>query len=134
MSAPTVRDLSRQRYAFRRLTLVAHSYAHDRGFWSSIPLCDIADGEDAPLIGKEIGRDTREMLGYRLALIAGEAHEAVDALRKNEDWRDAVADELADVLLRVFDFAGATGIDMDEAVRRVRERSEARPHMHGKHA
>jgi NTP pyrophosphatase (non-canonical NTP hydrolase) len=39
--------------------------------------------------------------------------------------------ELADVLIRVFDFAGKEGIDLDAALRTKMEYNKGRPHMHG---
>lgn len=66
----------------------------------------------------------------RLALIHSEVSEALEAVRKDDESN--LAEELADILIRVFDLAGGYGIDLDTAVTEKMEKNRNRPHMHGK--
>lgn len=43
-----------------------------------------------------------------------------------------IPSEMADVIIRIFDFCGKHGIDIDRAVREKMAFNRTRPHMHGK--
>lgn len=43
-----------------------------------------------------------------------------------------IPSEMADVIIRVFDFCGAHGIDLERAVREKMMFNESRPYKHGK--
>lgn len=58
----------------------------------------------------------------RLALIHSEVSEALEGVRKDKSddhlpYLKSVDVELADTLIRIFDFAGENGIDLERAVR-----------------
>lgn len=91
----------------------SHLYARERGFWS---------GEMA---------STPMRRAYAASLIASEAFEALDAIRKSKGL-EAVGTELADVVIRVADLAEEMGIDMAAMIALVQERSAERPALHGK--
>lgn len=72
-----------------------------------------------------------------LALIMTEVAEAIEAVRRPirlraKSGNDALADELADIVIRTLEFANWYSIDMDEAVRAKMTYNRNRPHRHGK--
>lgn len=64
-----------------------------------------------------------------IALIHSEASEALEGFRKGD--RANVAEEFADVLIRVLDATGGLGIDMDEEVRKKLAKNRTRGYKHG---
>jgi NTP pyrophosphatase (non-canonical NTP hydrolase) len=91
-----------------------------------------------------------------LALAAGECHEAIEADRKGlymthpskrllEDSmklnfslvfknhvKDTMEDEVADAIIRLLDFCGARGIDIDWHIKNKLRYNATREHKHGK--
>lgn len=91
-----------------------------------------------------------------LALAAGECHEAIEADRKGlqmsnhskrllEDSmklnfslvfknhvKDTMEDEIADAIIRLLDFCGARGIDIDWHIKNKLRYNATREHKHGK--
>ncbi len=68
--------------------------------------------------------------GTLIALIHSELSEALEAYRKRKD-ADAIAEELADVVIRVADLCGYLGINLEAAVERKMAYNETRPYRHG---
>lgn len=75
--------------------------------------------------------------GQAIALMHSELSEALEAMRKPDrkdehlPHLDPVGLELADVLIRVFDFCGARGIDLDTCVKEKMAYNKNRPMKHG---
>lgn len=79
--------------------------------------------------------------GERLALIHSEVSEALEDYRAGHpiwDWwfgpegkPEGVPVELADVLIRVFDLAGAYDVDLETALEAKMKYNETRPYRHG---
>ena len=76
--------------------------------------------------------------GTRLALIHSEVSEVLEALRKGNPPDDKVPEftgeeaELADVVIRVMDYAGAKGLRIAEAIVAKSQYNKTREKMHGK--
>lgn len=66
----------------------------------------------------------------RLMLIVTELAEACEADRHGD--RDNLAEELADVAIRLGDLCGGLGIDLEQAVLDKMAINEGRPVLHGK--
>lgn len=90
------------------LTDLCHGAAKESGWWK-----DINTGEDV------IGRP--HCVGEKLMLIVSEVAEAMEGHRKNLNddklpHRKMIEVELADAVIRIFDLAGAMGLDMGGAI------------------
>lgn len=77
--------------------------------------------------------------GTRLALIHSEVSEALEVVRHDEHAPSEkcpgvshLAEELADIVIRVFDFAGYKDIDLARAIEAKVQYNLSRPHKHGK--
>lgn len=66
----------------------------------------------------------------KLALIHGEVSEALEAVRKDD--HPNFAEELADVVIRVEDLAGGSGVDLEGEIVRKMAKNKVRPKLHGK--
>lgn len=62
-------------------------------------------------------------------LVTTELAEAAEAWREHRNWD--ILEELADVLIRVFNLAGALGMDLERAVQEKYLKNLARPFLHG---
>jgi NTP pyrophosphatase (non-canonical NTP hydrolase) len=72
---------------------------------------------------------TREV-GTALSLIHAEVSEALEADRRNEG-KERVAEELADVCIRIFDFSVEYGLDLETAILTKMEVNKGRTYKHG---
>ena len=84
-----------------------HRTAVDHGFWV-----------DSPNVGEKI------------ALMHSELSEALEGARHNN--YDNVAEEMADVCIRVFDFCGHYYIDLEDALEKKMAINKERSYKHGK--
>lgn len=87
------------------MTVACHGLAKRAGWWND------------PVTGEPVERNDGELI----ALMHSELSEALEALRKdrNDDHlphRKGVEVELADVLVRIFDYAGARKLDLAGAM------------------
>ena len=90
------------------LQFFCHNAAAKAGWWT-----DIKTGE--PTINRP------HCVGEKLMLIVSEVAEAMEGHRKNKmdehlPHRKSVEVELADAVIRIFDLAGAMGLDMGGAI------------------
>jgi NTP pyrophosphatase (non-canonical NTP hydrolase) len=66
----------------------------------------------------------------KLMLVVTEVAEAAEAVRRGD--AEHFPEELADILIRVFDLAGAMQLDLDAAVQAKMAKNVAREYRHGK--
>jgi NTP pyrophosphatase (non-canonical NTP hydrolase) len=99
-----------------------HEVAVEKGFWDVI--------KDAPQEQVDI------FMTKQLMMIVSEATEVMEAIRKSHG-PEAVADEVADILIRTFDlYAGLleyeyTNVSLDEAFEKKTAFNKSRPQKHG---
>lgn len=92
----------------KKLVKNSHRIARAKGWWDN----DRNDGE-------------------LIALMHSELSEALEAMRK-DGGKQEIAEELADCCIRIFDFCGARGIDLQTAIIEKMEKNRLRPYRHGK--
>ena len=108
------------------LTKKAHKNAMEKGFWE-----DRDDIEGSVYMSKKVKDELyHNVIATRLALIASEVGEAVEALRKGEGYN--FNEELADIVIRVADLAGGLGIDLEQEIIDKMNINEGRDYLHGK--
>ena len=74
-------------------------------------------------------------ISQKVGLIAGEAFEAVEAMRKNNyglEKKDSFEDELADIFIRLADLCGELNIDIEKQIEWKLAYNDSRPNKHGK--
>ena len=116
---------------------ICHQIAVEKGFWNKI-LCKKCDAlgeifssewkicQDCEGQGYILDRNN----GEAIALMHSELSEALEAIRQNE-WEN-VAEELADLLIRVMDFCEAKDIDLETEIIKKIEKNKTRPYKHNK--
>ena len=100
------------------MTLHVHNIAIEKGFWDT---------------------DEQGHLGAKIALMHSELSELLDVVRKDTSLKSdklpnvlAVAEELADVVIRVMDFAGRLTIPLGDAIVEKVRFNAGREFRHGK--
>ncbi len=95
------------------LTLSAHETAKNKGFHDDLP--------------DDLWNHPRHVLSM-LALVHTEVSEATEAVRKND--YEGFRTELADIVIRVLDIAGAFKIPLHQVIVSKMEKNLARPRKH----
>lgn len=95
---------------------VIHAAMRSKGFWDRETL----DG----------GIRNPSLASEKLMLIVSEVAEVQDALRDGND--ELEAEELADVMIRTFDYAAWRGINLDVVISKKMGKNRDRPHLHGR--
>lgn len=116
------------------LVFEAHTNSVAHGFWD----------EALPSIGHDVDRTAIPNVspmtaGAKLAFVHSEISEALECVRdgaiyeyEGEDGKpEGLPTELADACIRIFDLAGAYGIDLEDAITRKMAYNATRPERHG---
>jgi len=75
--------------------------------------------------------DSKRNDGEIIALMHSELSEALEAMRNHLN-QDAIAEELADCCIRIFDYCGAQKIDLEKVLLKKMSFNETRSFRHGK--
>jgi NTP pyrophosphatase (non-canonical NTP hydrolase) len=109
---------------------LAHDLATKKGWW---------DGHERNAAG--VVQLSPDQILSKLALIHSEVSEATEAVRSGDmtlrfrdgdDKPEGFAVELADALIRIFDLAGAMGLDLEGAAYSKNRFNAGREYRHGK--
>lgn len=103
-----------------------HEWARDKGFYDRA-LIDIPNGEGTGAVGV---LPNPSLPAEKIALIMSEGAEVLEALR-DED-REKEAEECADIIIRVLDYAAWRGFSMDKEIGKKMDKNRERPHLHGR--
>lgn len=110
------------------LAMEAHDNAEKHGFYDDVEkLIDHFAELDRTEDSKVVWRD---FVLAQLAKIMGEGGEAVAAIQ-HDDY-DGMYEELADIVIRVFDLAGYCAIPIGDIIIAKMKKNEKRPYKHGK--
>lgn len=101
----------------------AHQIAIDHGWWQKW-------GKILQALPDDLADDFESYVSNScLMLMASELGEACEAIRNGDEVN--LAEELADVIIRVADFCGWRCIDLESAIAEKMEKNRNRPFMHG---
>lgn len=114
----------------RKLQNEAHDNAVDKGFWDSEIDIVTKMTLDDRYSNEEVRAIKRAFMCQRLLLVMTEVGEATDALRKDD--KENYAEELADIVIRVFDCAGGDLIDLQSEIENKMKINRGRERKHGK--
>jgi NTP pyrophosphatase (non-canonical NTP hydrolase) len=96
--------------------------------YPGITISDAMQAVHCLAIEKGWWRDNR-YLPELLCLVHSEVSECLEAYRKSDSA--GIKEELADIVIRVFDIAAAEGIDLEKAIKEKHEYNKTRPFRHG---
>lgn len=119
--AKTKPNVNTFQYRFNELAKQVNALARKNGFWEQ--------SVDSP---------SANVVPLKLCLIHEEVSEALTAVRKSLGSSEkipahsALAEELADIVIRVMDLGHEMGIDMGEAIMAKFSYNLKRPYKHGK--
>jgi NTP pyrophosphatase (non-canonical NTP hydrolase) len=93
--------------SLNELAQICHSIAKSKGFW-----------------------DSERNVGEALMLMVTELAEAMEAHRHQDQAH--FNEELADTFIRLLDFCGGMGIDIETEIEKKARKNQSRPYKHGK--
>ena len=76
--------------------------------------------------------NNNHLFAAKVALIHSEVSELLEALRQSDTDDEAVAEELADIIIRTMDLAGELGVDLERTIYEKVKRNKLRAFKHNK--
>lgn len=109
-----------------------HENAKDKGWWDDERMFP----EIAALIHCEVSEAMEEYRNGHKPTEVYAKHSATDSVPCSPPCApglkpEGIPIELADVIIRILDYCGKTGIDIDDAIQRKIAYNKTRPHRHG---
>ncbi len=118
------------RQSINDIVTEAHANAVDKGFYEDIAVeMGYLRGQDQQQLCEAA---KRYFVMAQLALVGTEVSETVQAIRKRGVHHSDVAEELADVIIRVCDLAGFLEINLGREVHQKMRINAQRPRKHGR--
>ncbi len=114
----------------------AHFNADQKGFYEDLYLLDClvsnanSLGAADPLTPEQYNLLYNNAIATRLLLCVTEIAEATEALRRGDPT--PIAEELADIVIRVGDLCGELGVDLEAAIEKKMKKNQKRSNKHGK--
>jgi len=101
-----------------------HEWAHKQEFYDNV-VCYRSDGESGQDCSPQSGNTFSALM-----LIITRLGKAGEALHRKD--RDNFREEIADVVIRLFDLCGACGINLEEEISKKMSKNFSHPYRHGK--
>lgn len=121
----------------KSLVKEAHQNAVEHGFWDDVEISvnrygvvDILKAATCREVLKNCRQELSNEICTRLMLIVGEVSEAMEGLRKGDNYN--FKEELADIIIRTCDLCGGLDIDLEAEIKKKMEINKSRPYKHGK--
>lgn len=116
--------------SINEIVAAAHDTALEKGFYEDIfAAYNYLDNQGLHAMQQAIKRD---FVLAQLSKIDSEVGETVGAIQKRGIYSEDVAEEMADILIRVCDLAGYLEINLGRTVHRKMLLNKQRPRKHGK--
>lgn len=115
------------KYNLNELAQELHQLSVEKGFYHDQQQMDYLGPWDSKL--RSILK--RSLNSEKLLLIISEVTEIVEELRKPNPDEDKIAEEYADVLIRLLDSVAANDVDIDGALEKKRKKNKRREYMNG---
>lgn len=112
------------------LSRAAHTTAVEHGFYAAHSRSISALGRQDRMF-EMVDDVERDFTLAQIAKIASECGEAVATIQ-HDDGQEALAEELADVIIRTLDLAAHLDVPIGDVLVAKMERNRARPYLHGK--
>ena len=106
----------------REIQRRCHNIAIDKGFWDKKP----STSKKKSVLRKN--RNDAEMI----CLMHSELSEALEEIRNEKINWDNVEEELADCVIRICDYCGGRGLDLEMGIMKKIKKNKERPYKHGR--